>query len=306
MSSISYQFTHKIADIIFATKADHNFTLLENGLFAKFMCESNSPDVQQRIFQVKVGSESLPVSIGDGELEAHANLLQAPNIRSRLVQILDDARRVEIVADNYQVVARDFSHREIDFFYRKKEGSNYNNFKGEFIDLGFPLAYTLRQIFSTFLPIFSAALIHSSGVMRNDLVSLFLAPSTGGKTTVIGLSNDGFVLSDDQVILRKKADKVIAYGTPFGRVTDGPNCADLGGLFLLEKAERFELISIKPADMLEYMWSAQLQYTYLLPMEIRTQAYQVLYDTCHQVPCYLMRFPKDQVDWDAIDKAMRR
>jgi hypothetical protein len=119
-------------------------------------------------------------------------------------------------------------------------------------------------------------------------------------------STDGLILSDDQVVLRKENNVVNAHGTPFGRITGGPCSARLGGIFLLEKAEHFELSSLQSVDMLEYIWATLPSYTFFLPNSLRIQAFQILYDACHQVPVYRMRFPKDYVDWDAIDAAMVR
>ena len=96
----------------------------------------------------------------------------------------------------------------------------------------------------------------------------------------------------------------MAHGTPWGKITGGPQSAKVGGLFLLEKAPRFELHPLKPVDAVEYFWKEHLFYRAFLPKNLRLNAFEVINIACHQAPVYLMRFPEDFVDWDAIDAVM--
>lgn len=303
---MNWSYTHKIADIVFSTESNYHLGHLERGLFPKFICEGVEAEVLQRFHQVHPNPNGVEGMAYERTDRADENLLQASFIRQRCLDVLGNAGQAEIAADKNQVIIRDFSHREVDFFFRREPGSDDARLEEVVISLGYPSSSALRQIFSTFLPTFSAALVHSSGVVRNGLAALFVAPSTGGKTTVTKLSNNDPVLSDDQVVFRKNKDGVMAYSTPFGRVTNGPNSAAIGGIFLLKKAVRFELKPLKPVDMLEYIWASQIEYTYFLPSDVRVLLYQMLYDACHQVPCYAMHFPKDHVDWEAIDHAMEK
>jgi hypothetical protein len=162
----------------------------------------------------------------------------------------------------------------------------------------------LRQVFATFLPQFSALVVHCAGLIRHGRAALFLAPDGGGKTTVLNLAPDGHLLNDDQVVVRQEGDGFIAHGTPFGSMTDGPVQARLGGLFVLEKAPRFELVLLQPANLVKDYWEEHLNYTFFLPRGLKLRAFDLAYEMCRQVPVYRMRFPKDYVDWDAIDAAL--
>jgi hypothetical protein len=295
--SLNNVITHRIAGITFRTDANDPLTFLQRGSFSQFLCDDRAPDVRQHFYQTPFD----PEITADGSKQA-----QPLPWRSRLLAILDEAGQVEFVAGKDRAIIRNFSHCELDFFYRAGKKPDHDSLRN-LSYLGLSLAPTLRQIFSTFLPVFSAALLHSSGVIRNNLAALFLARSTGGKTTVAQTSPAGSIISDDQIILRENEKKGFeAHGTPFGRITNGPVSAGLGGFFLLEKAKHFELTTLNPTDVLEYLWNDQLIYTYFLPNELRIKAYQMFYSACHQVPCYLMRFPRDHVDWDAIDAAMAK
>ena len=269
-----------------------------------FVCKDTAPDIRQHFHQTFLPSETIDSLSASGSKNNETRPLQPLSWHSKLLTILNQVEQIEVMVEKDRAIIRNFSHCELDFYYYRAKHEHTDSKENELSISGLALAPTFRQIFSAFLPAFSAALVHSSGVIRNNLTALFLARSNGGKTTVTQTLNDASVLSDDQVILREEESVIVAHGTPFGRVTNGSNSAKLGGLFLLEKAGRFELAPVKPTDMLDYLWTDQLIYTYFLPTDLRIKAYQMLYTACHQVPCYVMRFSRDHIDWDAIDAAM--
>lgn len=296
---MSNSITLRIADITFGVEANQPLWFFKEVVFVSFIVDDCEPDVRLRFHQIPfVNDFSAP-------LENVNEFIQPLPWRSKLLAVLDQVEQMEVMVEKNRAFVRNFSKCELDFYYYADNRRGANR-EGHLKILGFALAPTLRQIFSSFLPVFSAALVHSSAVVINNLAAMFLARSTGGKTTVTKISNGNLVLSDDQVILREEAGLIQVHGTPLGRVTNGPLQAKLGGLFLLEKADSFELEKIKPLDMLEYLWNDQLIYTYSLPMDLRVKAYQMLHSACRRVPCYIMRFPKDYIDWDAINEAMRQ
>ncbi len=125
-----------------------------------------------------------------------------------------------------------------------------------------------------------------------------------GKSTVVEHSINMPVLNDDLIILRKKDNSIIAYATPLAKKTTGPCQARLGGLFMLEQAKNFKLIPIKPQDMIQCLWTAYSKDTEHYKKSLKKRTFSVICDICYQFPIYHMCFPKDYVDWDAIDKAM--
>ncbi|MBU0491735.1 MAG: hypothetical protein KKA73_10055 [Chloroflexi bacterium] len=225
------------------------------------------------------------------------SLLNSPIVRDTLQAGLDRSEEVEALKYQDGIMVWNRSQDTIDFFY-PEGGARYDN------DPEKRVAANLQHMFVAFLPQFSAVMVHSSGVVRNQRAALFLAPDAGGKTTVLSLSTDGLLLSDDQIILREEAGDIVAHATPFGQMTSGPVQAPLGGLFVLEKAPHFELAPFKPAELVKMLWDEHLYYTSLLPQPLKLRAFDLFYEMCHRVPVYRMRFPKDYVDWDAIDAAM--
>jgi hypothetical protein len=206
---------------------------------------------------------------------------------------------MEIGLYRNQAIFRNFSQRTLDYFYTG--GLWGYDHERRVSNADFRVAANLRQVYSAFMPCFSALLIHACGIVRNGKAVLFLAPSGGGKTTVIGLSLGDPVLSDDQIVLRQQDGIVSAHGTPLGSVIGGPHAAPLGGLILLEKSDHFELQRVRPAELLQYSWAAQPAYTFFLPQDLRRATFHILYDACHQAPVYRMHFLRDSVDWQAID-----
>jgi len=112
------------------------------------------------------------------------------------------------------------------------------------------------------------------------------------------------VLSDDTIILRKEANGLIAHGTPWGQFSGVPQQARVGAFFVLEQAQRFQLTPLGYIDALEQLANAGLRPDPALPEHLRVQAFEFLHSVWREAATYLMRFPKDYVDWNAIDAAM--
>jgi hypothetical protein len=166
------------------------------------------------------------------------------------------------------------------------------------------VANNFPSLVVAFLPLFSALMVHCGGLIRGNKAALFLALDDGGKSTALKLATDGFVLSDDQVILRKEGERFMAHATPLGLVTDGPGQAPVGALFLLKKSPHFGIERIRPADLVRAFWEDPGNQTRLLTRHLKLQAFDLFHELCHQVPAYRLSFPKDYVDWEAVDAAM--
>lgn len=329
-----FTLTHTIAGIIFQTDSDVEITSIQNSLFQEFLTDGSEPDVHHRFFGIDHTDLTLPpVSederrrisrcmsppyLGPGTLTLpplidmeekdgpfrHVSLsqdgedvplLQSPTVRTRLESCFSHPEQVSLTLHIFSIVIHDYFHKTIDVFYPTERRVM---FEGHWVENG------LRRMFTSFLPAFSAVMVHSSGLILDGKAALFLSPDEGGKSTVLECASDGVALCDDRNILRQEEDGFFVYGTPWGRITNASQRARIGGIFLLEKAPDFELIRIKPRDALQFLWDEHIHSWRILPRNLRTRAFEVLYDACHQTPAYQMRFPKDYVDWGAIDAAM--
>ena len=324
---------HEIAGITFKTDSDVEIAPLNSDAFKHFLTGYAEPDVyisvcgvgsdtlklpplteseNEQIAQCLIppflgrGVQTLPFTGLNAEtdnpgIKTQANsvmdipLLRAPIVRDRLHSCLDHPDQVGLVLHVSSVVIRDHFRRRIDLFYPAEHGEVFRN---PLLEHGF------RRLFASFLPAFSAVMVHSSALVRSGKTALFIAPDEGGKTTAVRNSTGGTILGDDQIILRKNKDAVLAYGTPWGSLFSSKQTAEVRGLFILEKAKCFELIPLRSVDAVESFWKEHLFYRVFLPKDLRVKAFETVCDACSRAPVYRMRFPKGNIDWEAIDAAM--
>jgi hypothetical protein len=306
-----FKIKHQIADLIFETQSDFRIPHLERYPFTQFQCEEEPSDVTLRFHKLEEPFAPLPPL--DEQLKAQirssANFFQLdwleqpvfdyPKVRAKLQECLDQPEQVNIQIGNKGLFIRDFVRSELDMFC-------YPVIPGYFFSEPVMVA-RYRNLLAAFLPKFSAVMVHSSGVVRDNVAGLFLASDNGGKSTVAKHANGSSILNDDHVILRKTASGVFAYPTPFGVVTNSQlSKAELGGFFMLEKATHFELTSMNPKDILRHLWLEHEHHRYFIPSSLKKRSFELLYDAVHFVPVHRMRFPKHLVDWDAVDTALRR
>lgn len=307
--------THEIAGIIFCTEYNSVLPPLTGKPFDQFIIPDVRPDVRQRLYRVNLDLTGMsPTTLKerkDLSWCVHFSpewdkmpILRSSEVCDSLEVFRNRPDHVEIRVDDHYVLIRNFLLNQIDIFYCERLGENMpearSNMPESVVENNF------RQIFATFLPCFTATLLHSSGVIRGDKAALFLAPGGGGKTTVIERSNGERVLSDDQIILRREYDTIIAHSTPLGGITSGPCQAGVGGIFLLDRASRFKLEPISPSDLVRYLWTEHFRYTFSLTKTLKKRVFELFCDTCYTVPTYRMKFSRDFVDWAVIDAAMEK
>ena len=308
--STSVVVTHQIAGIVFRTESNSWLPRLQEDPFERFRVGDDAvPDVYHRIHKVEPHSQRLPPPTREEwehlpPTEHHllkelkSPLLRSPVVRTRLWASLKRPEQVTISLLRDLLIIRDFARRELDLFYTPEFDEHAAEVR---------VASDFRMIFSTFLPCFSAVLIHSAGLIRSGKAAVFVAPDEGGKTTlVVELSTSVPILHDDQIVFRKEGNVVKAYATPLGMYTNGPCSASVGGLFWLEKAPRFELTLLNASDLIQPLWGGHKRYTGSLPKDLKRRAFEVICDACFQAPTYRLQFPRDYVDWGAIDAAMTR
>jgi len=305
--------THKIGGIVFRTELNAWLPRILEEPFDLFGIEDTRPDIHQFISNINPDDSGLP-QLSDEERPNFSKhdffpsdwrnnaFFRSPIVRNRMNDLPDLKEQVVIWVEDHYMFIRDFSCNRIDIFYLKKQKKYLPQDPATIPE--YYVAANLRQMLATFLPNFSTILLHCSGVIRGEKSALFVAPDAGGKTTVLAQSNGEPVLNDDQIIIRKEGDVAVAHGTPLGMITSGPCQAPVGALFMLEKAPCFKIEPVSPSEFVQYLWAEHQNYTFFLPKHLKRRAFRLLCDICYRLPTYLMRFPKDHVDWDAIDHAM--
>jgi len=293
---------HRVADINIWTESDAEIPQLLQPSFTKFQVENLQPGIYFRIRELDPRLLPLPPldnatqkrllqTVGFPAKWSDRLILRSPDVWKKVQACLDHPEMAHISLKWGRVIIRNFVRNELDFFYpadRKKE------FFAPFI-----------ISMAAFLPNFSAVMLHGAGIARNGVAAVFFAPSKGGKSSTIKLSDGMPVLNDDQIILRKQGGVVAAHGTPFGSITDGPHQSALGGIFLLEKSSQFALTPVPASVALEFIWKENAHLWFVMPKSLRIKAFDLIAGACRQARTFRMRFPKDFIDWSSIDRVLQ-
>jgi len=159
--------------------------------------------------------------------------------------------------------------------------------------------------YSPFLHDFDALMIHSSCVSFGGRAAVFLAADEGGKTTAAGLCRGGVVLSDDQNLFRKQGDgSWLAWGTPWTTFEPNTGSAVPGGFFLLEKADEFSLRRVEPLELFTFLWNEHYPLRFMVPKVYQTRLFDLYRELASSAPAYILKFPKDHIDQEAILKCL--
>jgi hypothetical protein len=218
-------------------------------------------------------------------------LLRSRAVAARLDETLGHGERLfaEILPEALSIL--DFQDQRADFFFASGSAP------------GPEQRVAGPALLAPFLPAFDACLLHASAIARRGRVVVFLAPDEGGKTTAARLSLSGTILGDDQVIVRRSGGGFRVYGTPWGLDVDATSQAPLAGLFLLEKADRFALSPCPARELVPFMWREVMDPISILPKPSKKKAFAVLCAIAAAAPAWRLSFPRDYIDWEAIDQA---
>jgi hypothetical protein len=160
--------------------------------------------------------------------------------------------------------------------------------------------------FSHFLVNFSSFMVHGSSLIKNGKTAVFLAPDAGGKSTIAESCPSGVVLSDDQTFIKKEKNKFIAYGTPWGKLSNHKDHAPVGAFFILEKSSKFEVSPIDYSLTLQYLWNEHISNYCFLPNDLKRKAFELILNASKSVPSYKIKFAKNYINWKEIDQILSK
>ncbi|GEM_PF-5547517 len=217
----------------------------------------------------------------------------SPPLLQTLADCADHSSMVTLEIRGDSVVVKDYRSHRIDSFHTPGNAVSLKNARVD------------PTVFSVFLHDFDALLVHSSCVIFEGRAAVFLAMDDGGKTTAACLCSGGRVLSDDQVLFRKQPDgSWLAYGTPWTTFEPNTGNAAPGAFFLLEKSDRFSLQKLGPRELFSFLWDEHKAARFMLPKVYQTMLFDLYRDLSMSAPVYLMKFPRDHVDREAILKCL--
>ncbi|HSH03065.1 MAG TPA: hypothetical protein VLL52_11150 [Anaerolineae bacterium] len=149
-------------------------------------------------------------------------------------------------------------------------------------------------------------LLHSAGIIRNELGYVFFGPSGAGKTTTTRISAKlGTVVSDDLVIIRRLNGQYHLFGVPFrGDLADEAprtnSVAPLKAIFRLRQDYHHEV-----APLPRSMGIAELLAAAPFVSDKRAltpQLISVCTDIARHVPLQSLHFKRDDGFWKVIDE----
>jgi len=139
----------------------------------------------------------------------------------------------------------------------------------------------------------SGLLLHASGLVVAGKAYVFLAPSGGGKSTVIENSKKGTILHDDKIAARKTSKGWYAGGVPLltnNGTTGTPLFAPLAGLFLIKKSKRTALKRVVASKLVPKL--AMQIYEPTVRLEIRRAVMGILLELMTELPVYSLYYKK--------------
>lgn len=203
-----------------------------------------------------------------------------------------DPASVSVLAHSLTVEIRDFERLSASVFV-----------SGGLRDaLSTPAAfYSLRKLFSLFLPSLGAFMVHSAGISLGCGTLLLAAPDSGGKSTASGLAPRGSVLGDDRMLVVGSGDGFTVHPTPWNEYSERAGCGRAAGVFILEKSASFGIGRIDPREAFAFLWQDNRTYFEDLPSPARDSAFDSMLRLCRSVPCGRIGFAREALDWDVVE-----
>ncbi len=179
--------------------------------------------------------------------------------------------------------------------------------KGEFIiscSSINPLLALIKTCLSFVLEDRRQLMVHASGVIRNGQLWLFSGPSGSGKTTVaIDLRAGGTTFSVDMVVVSIRPDGTIqASATPFGDdnpVAARPRSSAVASIIFLEQSMGNSLLPLSPHEGMRMLLEQTMAFEGA--QKSRDHVVETLGSVAERVPCYLLKFEKNERFWNLLD-----
>ncbi|MBW2059138.1 MAG: hypothetical protein JRJ26_16750 [Deltaproteobacteria bacterium] len=150
-------------------------------------------------------------------------------------------------------------------------------------------------------------IIHACGVVIRGKGLLFVGQSGAGKTTLGRLWKErggAEILSDDRIILRKRAGQFWIYGTPWhgdARFAS-PRGVRLAGIFLLRQARENAITEVDGIDPVSRLLTCAFP-TYWDPSGMAFTL-EILADVTASVPCHGLLFRPDKGATDLVERIL--
>jgi hypothetical protein len=160
----------------------------------------------------------------------------------------------------------------------------------------------LRVLYSLILPDRDGLAIHASSLAKDGKAYMFPGKSGEGKTTIVRLSPDANLLTDEISIVRGIGEEPMAYGTPFHGDLEMPGqntSAPVAGLYFLVKDKKNYLEELSPKVALRKLLGNIVLFGQ--DQNLARKAFQLSYELVTSLPCYDLHFLPEPSFWGCIN-----
>jgi len=161
----------------------------------------------------------------------------------------------------------------------------------------------LRVIYSLVLPQEDGIAIHASSLMKWGKAYLFPGRSGTGKTTLVRLSPEATLLTDEISIVRGIGVNPVAFGTPFHGDLEIPGeniSAPIRGIYFPVKDKRNYLERLSPKRALEKLLPNIVFFGQ--DQELLRKVFHLSCELVISLPCYDLHFRPEPSFWSLIDE----
>jgi hypothetical protein len=150
--------------------------------------------------------------------------------------------------------------------------------------------------------------IHASGIDDGNQGYIFTGPSGYGKSTIAKLSFPRTILCDEMILLKKdKVGGTRVFGTPFVGESQGVNhSVRCKGIYFIEQSGENALIPISRMSGAVTLMKEGIMGNFLSLKRVHniltySKYFSLLLDVLEGIPCYSLRFKKDNSFWRLIN-----